>query len=45
MLSIRLLTTAQDEARWTAKIADNELGHGTAKLAFRRHRCQRQGKR
>jgi hypothetical protein len=32
MLNIRLVTTAEGEARWTAKIEDIELGHGTAIL-------------
>jgi Transposase IS4 len=33
MLNIRLVTTAEGEARWTAKIEDIELGHGTAILS------------
>jgi Transposase IS4 len=33
MLNIRLVTTADDEARWTAEIGDTELGHGTALLS------------
>jgi hypothetical protein len=33
MLNIRLVTTAEVEARWTADIEDTELGHGTAILS------------
>jgi Transposase IS4 len=33
MLNIRLVTTAVDEAQWTDKIGDTELGHGTAILS------------
>jgi Transposase IS4 len=33
MLNIRFVTTAEDEARWTAEIGDTELGHGTAILS------------
>jgi hypothetical protein len=33
MLNIRLVTTAEVEARWTAEIEDTELGHRTAILS------------
>jgi hypothetical protein len=33
MLSIRLVTTTEDEARWTAEFGDTELGHGTTIIA------------
>jgi Transposase IS4 len=33
MVNIRLVPTAEVEARWTAEIKDPELGHGTAILS------------
>jgi hypothetical protein len=33
MLNIRVVTTTEDEARWTAEIGDTELGHGTTILS------------
>jgi hypothetical protein len=33
MLNFPLMTTAEYEARWTADIGDNELGHGTEILS------------